>query len=283
MKIGLVACSDGQKQKHRKDIEQLVGLLKELKVDSVLSDYIYEKSNGLSGTGKERAEAFNGMYRNREIEGVFDISGGNLANDVLDFIDYDLVQRSDKRFHGYSDLTTVINALYTMSHKSSVLYFIRNLIYEDRNNQVEYFRKSILGNEDDLYRIHVNFIRGNSMKGVVLGGNIRCLLKLAGTRYWPDFKDKLLFIEAYAGEAPQLITYFNQLKQIGVFRQVKGVIVGEFTKMQEGKILPRAEEILLDYIPESLPVCKTFDIGHSSSSKAIIIGEYREFHSDCSL
>ncbi len=40
-------------------------------------------------------------------------------------------------------------------------------------------------------------IRSGSAAGKLLGGNLGCLLKLAGTSYWPDFSDALLFVEAY--------------------------------------------------------------------------------------
>ena len=32
------------------------------------------------------------------------------------------------------------------------------------------------------------------MEGIVVGGNIRCLLKLAGTPYWPDMREKILLL-----------------------------------------------------------------------------------------
>ena len=62
------------------------------------------------------------------------------------------------------------------------------------------------------------------MDGIVLGGNIRCLLKLAGTEYFPDMKDKILLLEAMSGQVPQMVTYFSQLQQMGVFEKVKGIL-----------------------------------------------------------
>ncbi len=35
------------------------------------------------------------------------------------------------------------------------------------------------------------------MDGIVVGGNIRCLLKLAGTPYWPDMREKILLLESF--------------------------------------------------------------------------------------
>ena len=38
------------------------------------------------------------------------------------------------------------------------------------------------------------------MEGIVVGGNIRCLLKLAGTPYWPDMREKILLLESFGGK-----------------------------------------------------------------------------------
>ena len=73
-----------------------------------------------------------------------------------------------------------------------------------------------------LNNFSFHFLRGTRMEGTVLGGNIRCLLKLAGTQYWPDFTGKLLFLECNGGEVPQIVAYLNQLSQLGVFVRYPG-------------------------------------------------------------
>ena len=55
------------------------------------------------------------------------------------------------------------------------------------------------------------------MKGEVVGGNIRCFLKLAGTEYLPSFDGKILLLESYSGDVAGQGTYLNQYKQLGVF------------------------------------------------------------------
>ena len=116
------------------------------------------------------------------------------------------------------------------------------------------------------------------MEGVVVGGNIRCFLKLAGTPYFPKLKDKLLMLEAYGGEAEQIITYFSQLQQIGAFEAISGIILGTFTKLEEKQADPVVYELLKSFISKELPVIKTPQIGHGKDSRAILIGAYRKFN-----
>lgn len=49
-----------------------------------------------------------------------------------------------------------------------------------------------------LNNFSFHFLRGTRMEGTVLGGNIRCLLKLAGTQYWPDLPGNFCSLNATA-------------------------------------------------------------------------------------
>ena len=74
------------------------------------------------------------------------------------------------------------------------------------------------------------------MEGIVVGGNLRCLLKLAGTEYFPDMKGKILLLEAYGGETGPIATSFNQLELMGVFEQVNGILLGTFTRYEAAEL-----------------------------------------------
>ena len=196
-KIGIVCCSNGQKTTYVEKIKELENTLLDMGIEPVFSDFIYEKENIFCGTAKERAAALMDFYRNEEIAEICDISGGDVANGVLPYLDYDLIAKTQKRFWGYSDLTTIINAIYAKTGRPSVLYQIRNLVYHHREQQIADFRNTLLEGGNDLFQIKYDFIQGTQMQGVVVGGNIRCFLKLAGTEYMPDLQDKILLLESY--------------------------------------------------------------------------------------
>ena len=272
-KIGIVCCSNGQRRDYREKIKRLESTLVEIGLEPVFSKYIYEKDGVFSGTTKERAEALLDMYKDDEIRGIFDISGGDVANGILPYLDYDVISKSDKMFWGYSDLTTVINALYTKANKKSVLYQIRNLIYDNRDVQIDNFKNSIINNLNDLFDIDYKFVQGNEMQGVVIGGNIRCFLKLSGTEYMPNFDNKILLLESYGGTIAQMNTYLNQLKQLGAFDRINGVLLGTFTQMESENVSPTMEMIIKQFVRSDMPIVVTRDIGHGTDSKGIVIGE----------
>ena len=273
-KIGIVACSNGQPQYNKEKINELLKTLNSLELEVIFTDYIYAKNSVFNGTAEEKGAAFMNLYKNPDIKAIFDISGGDLANEVLEFLDYDFISKNPKPIFGYSDLTTVLNAIYSQSSVPTYLYQIRNLIYNYKEKQIINFEKSIFTDENDLFNFSYNFIQGKKIEGTVVGGNIRCLLKLAGTKYMPDFTDKVLFLESSGGEAALMSAFLNQLKQMGVFTKIKGLILGTFTKMEENNISPTIEELTLKIINNpNLPIAKTKEIGHGEDSKCIILGE----------
>ncbi len=269
-KVAIVACSNGLAEKQRNKIEQLVETLMGINLIPILSKNIYVKESVFSGTGKERAESLMQFYRDPEVQRIFDISGGDLANEILPFLDFEEIKTSEKQFWGYSDLTTVINAIYTKTGRSSVLYQVRNLIGDSSEEQLERFDK------EELFDFQYEFLQGREMQGVLVGGNIRCLLKLAGTEYWPDMRGKVLLLEAMSGNVPKMVTALNQLKQMGVFEKVNGILLGTFSEMEMQRYSPTIEELVLQYAGPNVPIAKTFEIGHGSDSKAIEIG--KEIH-----
>lgn len=261
-KVGIVCCSNGQKIEYKSDIDKLAMLLEESGISAVFSQFIYEKKGCYSGSARERANALMDFYNDDSIGAIFDISGGDIANEILEYLDYNVISKSNKMFWGYSDLTTVINAIYTKSGCKSVLYQIKNIVWDGAKKEKE-----------DLFNIQYCFVQGNSMEGIVVGGNIRCFLKLAGTEYFPDMEGKVLLLEALGGEVPQMITYLNQLKQIGVFEKINGILLGTFTTMEKNNCKPDIVELVKEYAGPNIPIAKTSQIGHGKDSKAIIIGE----------
>ncbi|MBQ6843192.1 MAG: LD-carboxypeptidase [Agathobacter sp.] len=272
-KIGIVCCSNGQKQIYEDKIKYLEQTLRDIGLIPVFSDYIYEKESVFSGTAQERADALMCFYKDEEIKEIFDISGGDIANGILSYLDYDIIANSSKMFWGYSDLTTIINAIYTKTGKASVLYQIRNLIYDHKEKQVNRFQKTLMQNGTDLFHLDYKFIQQNKMQGIVVGGNIRCFLKLAGTEYMPELDGKILLLESYGGTTAKIETYLCQLQQMGAFDKVAGILLGTFTEMEQEKCLPTVEMLVRRIVGNDLPIAVTRDIGHGTDSKGIVIGK----------
>jgi len=286
-KVGIVCCSNGQLPSYKEDIESLEKALLDMGLIPVFSEFIYATDSVFSGTAKERAKALMDFYKDDEIQAIFDISGGDIANEILPYLDFDIIGNSGKQFWGYSDLTTILNAIYAKTGCSSVLYQVKNLVWDESKRQIADFESIVLEKEDKtqtsmdeeeqnsgLFLPGYQFIQKESMEGIVVGGNIRCLLKLAGTPYWPDMDHKILLLESLGGEVPQMVTYLSQLKQIGVFEKINGILLGTFTTMEKNQCQPDIEALVKEYAGTQIPIAVTREIGHGKDSKAMVIGKY---------
>lgn len=277
-KIGITACSDPMKPEFQSNMDRLCAILSDVGYEPVISNCIYPKiypeTYGLHGTGSERAAELMKLYTDPEITAIFDISGGDMSNELLPYLDFEVIRSSEKKFYGYSDLTTILNAIYTKTGKEAVLYQIRNLLYRHSEVQRRDFINTLQKNGNDLYDLDYHFIQGTAMEGVMIGGNIRCFLKLAGTEYMPDLHNKILLLEALNTSVPQLITFLSQLKQLHAFDQVNGILLGTFTRMEKEQVQPDAVTLVKEFAGPELPIAKTAYIGHGSDSKGAVIGRH---------
>lgn len=272
-KIGIVCCSDGIRQVYENEIEKLHRTLADMGIESVFSPFLYAHDGVASGTAEERAKAVMDFYMDDTIDGICDISGGDIANGILPYLDYNVIAEKNKQFWGYSDLTTVLNAIYARTGQPGVLYQIRNLLYANRDQQISDVQNVLRDGGDVLYRIDYRYVQGMEMHGIVVGGNIRCFLKLAGTAYMPDLHGKILLLESRSGTVARMETYLSQLQQLGTFEQVVGVLLGTFTEMEAKQCTPDIVQLVKKYAGATMPIAVTKQIGHGTDSKGIVIGK----------
>ena len=136
---GITACSNGLEPQMQARNEKLFALLQNAGCRVRCSTCIYRKEDGTYYTGKERARALMELFADPQVEDIYDISGGDMANEILDELDFETIGKSPAEFWGYSDLTAVLNAIYAKTGKSGVLYQIRNLV-DPQWGQVQYRR-----------------------------------------------------------------------------------------------------------------------------------------------
>ena len=274
-KAALVCCSNPISTERKDEIQKLKNTLHTIGIETAESPCIFSDDVlSFLKTEKNRADALLNFYKDKTIDAIFDITGGDLSNTILNYLDFDIIKNNPKPFFGYSDLTALINALYSKTSASSFLYQIRNIIKhigsESPLQRFNDFNKSI---SDDFLNFKYRFLRGESFSGILIGGNIRCFLKLAGTEFFPDLSGKVLLLESLGGDVPKISSMFAQLKSLKSFEKVNGVILGIFTQLEKEQGTKVREEIALHFIDEKTPVVKTQEIGHSPYSRAVEIGK----------
>lgn len=276
--IGLIACSDGIKPEYQPKVDELIAVMHDFGLHVDIAETLYRGESFFSGTPTERAAEFNRLFATEAVRAVMDISGGDSANQILPYIDFEMIKRNPKPFFGMSDLSVILNTLYHKCDLTAYHYQGMNMLYSGPEQQKMFYRTFFEG-RSDLFDIGYAWICGNSMQGIVVGGNVRCFLKLAGTPYFPQFDGKILFLESLGGRANRILSLLAQLSQIGAFTKCSGVILGSFSEVEQYDELP----MVFDHMKElsavyHLPVVKTNELGHGGHCKCIKIGAPLALH-----
>ena len=107
-------------------------------------------------------------------------------------------------------------------------------------------------------------VRQGKAKGILVGGNLSCILKLAGTRFFPQMKNKILLLECYKTDIPTSVYRITQLRQMGIFKKISAVVVGYVWGFQHEKNrIAQFEDLLLDITEDyKFPILKINEFGH---------------------
>ncbi len=276
--IGIVAPSDPVSPEFTDRLKTGIALLESLGFQVRLGQHLYSQSLGFTASAQEKAADLNAMFADSAVKAVICAQGGDSANAPLELMDWDLIEHNPKIFIGLSDITVLLNAIQA---KTGLVIFHGNDILWGFGNdltpyEIDEFRRVIIDGE--IGPIPPNrprkTIRSGRAQGKLLGGNIRCLLKLAGTPYWPDFTGAILFMEAYIISPSGCHTAFHQLKQMGVLDQINGAVIGYIDSMQkDGGAGPFMEDILLEVASDyAFPILKINDFGHNCPNTVLPVG-----------
>ena len=107
----------------------------------------------------------------------------------------------------------------------------------------------------------------------MLGGNLRTFISLLGTPYFPDMTDKILILED-VGEAPfQIDNMLMQLQLTRVFNKIKGLILGDFSRVGTVKDEKMLNQMIKEYFSDApYPVVRFKKYSHEKSHVVIPFG-----------
>lgn len=270
--VALIACSDGLAPEDRIRIEALAGQLRSFGLQVEEARTLIRKAGPFSGTPQERADELNRLFADPRIVAIFDISGGDAANQILPLLHYENIRNSGKPLFGLSDLSTVLNAVSARSGIRTYHYRTMNLIGAYAERQREAFYRTFFEGLPDLYNFDFEFLRGEDLNGDVIGGNLRCLLKLAGTPYWPDVNGKVLLLESLGGGAARIASLLSQLSQTGALERCSGLLLGTFTELESRGEFGIVRDLLFELTQErGIPIVKSSQIGHGEDAKCVVL------------
>ena len=116
------------------------------------------------------------------------------------------------------------------------------------------------------------YVEGTA-EGPLVGGNLSVLTRLLGTPFLAPLEGAILLLED-VGERPyRLDRMWTHLALAGVFRQVRGIVLGEFTGCEEKDAEYSSADVLRELAAGAgLPCAAGFPIGHGTQNQPVPLG-----------
>jgi muramoyltetrapeptide carboxypeptidase len=275
------------------DLNMVIEAVKALKLVPKVGQYALDRYGYLAGKDRERASDINQFFADDNIALILPIRGGWGSARLLPYLDYDLIRRHPKIICGFSDITSLLLAIYAKT--GLVTFHAPNGFSSWRTAQTESFRQVLFSGEkltfrnlpdpDDANRLmqvknRIQTITKGQAKGKLIGGNLTTLASIVGSPYLPDFTGAILFLEDIGEDIYEIDRLLNQLKLAGIFYNLAGFIFGQCSNCSANSDYGSLtlEEVIREYIqPLKIPACLGLMIGHLEIIETIPIGIAVEF------
>ena len=279
---------------HPDDIALTEEILNALGLQAKHGPNLLNRRGYLAGTDQDRASDVNEMFADDEVNAVLTVRGGWGCNRLLPYLDYELIGRNPKIIMGYSDITSLLLAIFA---KTGLITFHGPVGISTWNEfTLDYVRRILFNGEKvdlinppDDNELNVQFdnrvltITAGRARGILAGGNLAVLSAMVGSEYLPDWKGKIMFVEEVGEDIYRVDRMLTQLKLAGILQQLNGFIFGKCTNCRPGESYGSLtlEEVLDDHIkPLRIPAWYGSMIGHIEDKFTVPIGVEVEIDSD---
>lgn len=270
--------------------------LEDMGLTVTYGDHVYESGVFRSSSIKSRTEDIHNAFLDPNVKAILTVIGGWNSNQLLQYLDWDLIKTHPKVFCGFSDVDALNNAIFAKTGLvtySGPHFSTFGQKYHSEYTR-EYFKKGVMSdqpfviepssqwsddewyiNQEERHLIHnkgLLAIHEGIASGVTISSNLCTLNLLQGTEYYPSItRDVVLFIEEARFSNPMVFDRNLQslIQQKGF--SIRGLVLGRFQKdaMTEGQlasILQSKKEL------QNIPIIANADFGHTDPRATIPIG-----------
>ncbi|OUR97817.1 hypothetical protein A9Q84_06355 [Halobacteriovorax marinus] len=249
-----------------------------------------------SASGEERAREFMELINDPKVRGLISTIGGYNSNSMIEYLDFDLIAKSRKVICGYSDVTSLHLAILKYSrlrtfYGPAVMCWLGewpNGISES----TDWFLQAVMNHTSGEREVkcpkkwsnHMRDWRNGDWKNVkrewqentgwtslssgtarapIIAANLNTLMSAAGTDYWPELKGRILLIEEMDAPLSKEERHLTQLKLMGVFDQIAGLIISKPEVYSSEGAPFTYDELIVEVVGErDYPIITNFDCGH---------------------
>ena len=283
--IGVIAPSNYIEKDDLEYINASIALMEASGFKVKFGKYVFEDTLGYGTSPEKRAADINWAFTDDEVKAIMCVKGGEDSNTALDYIDYKMIKNHPKIICGFSDNTTILNAIH---EKTGLVTYhgptFKSLTSWETGYAYKQFIKTfaenteslIMGEPEDEYTT----IQAGQATGELVGGNLSLFTKLVCGKYAVNLQDKILFLEELGFEAaPEMVnSNIYYLKQNGVFDKIAGLWIGNYEHPSKISL----EKIVMNAIGDEykFPIIKSDNFGHIDKKIIIPIGTKAEINTN---
>ncbi len=242
----------------------------------VLSDSIYERKDALAGSDQIRSMAFQKLLDDESIKAIIGARGGYGTVRMIDLLDFSHFSKNPKWLCGFSDITVLhshIQNNFAIQTLHSCMPVTMGLDAKSDDSLKEALFGSFINYSFPIHTLN----RNADCEGTVIGGNLSVLCSILGSKSDMDWGNKILFIEDVGEYYYHIDRMMQALKRSGKLKNLKALLVGGMTKMNENDapfaFNKTCEEIISDTLSEyNYPLFFNFPSGHQNENLAIKLG-----------
>jgi muramoyltetrapeptide carboxypeptidase len=281
--IGLAAPAGALRE--RAHLGQAVRRLEALGFRTRVAPHALDRHGYLAGTDADRAADLHSLFEDPGVDAVMALRGGWGSARLLPLLDFDLLGRHPKAFVGYSDVTTLLLALYartglvtfhgpvgTSPWGAFTAAAFRRVLCDGARVRVEAEGE---GGVPPRARTRARTITPGRAEGRLVGGNLTVVAALVGSGYLPDWSGHVLFLEDTNESTYQVDRLLTQLRLAGLLGGVAAVVFGTCTGCRpsgEGRVLA-LDDVLADHLrPLGIPAWSGAMIGHADELYTLPLG-----------
>lgn len=250
----------------------LAGLAPEREI--IAGPQVLAQDGYLAGPDADRAAHLGELLADASLGAVIAARGGFGCSRLLPSLDLAALAQARPCVLGFSDLTSLLNALAAqglVALHGPVITQLPRLDQASLDDLAALFR----GRPAWPAVLRGEALRPGKASGPLLGGNLTLLCHLLGTPWFPELSGAVLIIED-TGEAPyRLDRLLTQLELAGALASVAGVAVGRLSNGEADA--PEALEAVARRLePLGVPVVRGLPVGHGAANRLLPLGALAE-------
>jgi muramoyltetrapeptide carboxypeptidase len=264
------------------DILPAVKKLQEWGFKVKIGNTIGKRHFTFGGTDTERAQDFQNMLEDTQVDAIMCARGGYGFVRIIDAINFKQFIKSPKWIIGFSDITVLHQHIHQFNIASLHAKMCNSFVADfskaepEQITTIESIKHALCGNPM-IYNCTPNLKNKLGIAtGILIGGNLKTIESNAGSASDFNTTNKILFVEDTGEYLYSIDRMFWNLKRTGKLAKLRGLIIGGFKIKKDeggddfGKTL---EEIVLEKITEyNYPVCFDFPVGHQKNNYALKCG-----------